>query len=78
MTIPGNQGNRNEGVAVVVGTKGYFGLGKSGTSPYPRLKDFWQYDFILSTWQQLPDFPGSPRMDAVAFVIGNVIYVGTG
>jgi hypothetical protein len=29
-------------------------------------------------WSPLPDFPGQPRDDAAAFVIGTDIYVGTG
>jgi hypothetical protein len=30
------------------------------------------------TWQQLPDFPGTPRDDAASFLIGDHIHVGTG
>ena len=30
------------------------------------------------TWEQLPDFPGTPRDDAASFMIGDHIYVGTG
>ena len=29
-------------------------------------------------WEQLPDFPGTPRDDAAAFSIGCHTYVGTG
>ena len=29
-------------------------------------------------WQQLPDFPGTPRDDAAAFAIGADVFVGTG
>ncbi len=33
---------------------------------------------IAQAWTQLPDFPGTARDDATAFVVGNAIYVGTG
>lgn len=40
------------------------------------------YLFLASNccgqWQQLPDFPGTPRDDAASFTIGDKIYVGTG
>jgi hypothetical protein len=32
----------------------------------------------LSTWTAVPDLPGDPRQNAVAFAIGNYGYVGTG
>ncbi|HNU56762.1 MAG TPA: hypothetical protein PKN30_09225 [Flavobacteriales bacterium] len=33
---------------------------------------------LPQVWSPLPDFPGTARDDAAAFVIGNDIYVGTG
>ena len=33
---------------------------------------------VAQTWEQLPDFPGTPRDDAASFMIGDHIYVGTG
>lgn len=33
---------------------------------------------IAQPWQQLADFPGTTRDDAAAFVIGQVVYVGSG
>lgn len=29
-------------------------------------------------WQQMPNFPGTPRDDASAFAIDDKVYVGTG
>lgn len=55
--------------------KVYMGTGYNG---YQLLKDFYGYDPEAQQWTQEPDFPGLPRYEAVAFVIGNYIYVGTG
>ena len=31
-----------------------------------------------TTWTRIADFPGTERYGAVAFVLGNIAYVGTG
>ncbi len=55
--------------------KVYMGTGFNG---YTLLDDFYSYDPENNTWTQVSDFQGGPRYKAVAFAIGNYIYVGTG
>lgn len=66
---------RHGAVAAAVGTKFYVGLGNSGST---MLNDLWEYDPTTNNWNQLQNFPGTPRKYSVSFVIGNDIYVGTG
>ena len=56
------------------GSKEY--LGVSGS--YDYRKEVWQYDISQKNWLRLEDFPGEAREFAVAFVIGNKAYYGTG
>jgi N-acetylneuraminic acid mutarotase len=42
------------------------------------LKQTWQYDPVLDTWEQKANFPGAGRDAAAGFGIGNKGYVGTG
>jgi N-acetylneuraminic acid mutarotase len=74
--FPGaNASYRKAGISALVGNNAYIGLGVSqGTV----LNDFWQVNLTTKAWTQLPNFPGTNRYDAVAFVIGTNIYVGTG
>ncbi len=60
-------------VALVIGDKGYVGL---GYTPYKN--DFWEYDPANDSWVQKTDFPGAPRLTSIGFGIANKGYVGTG
>lgn len=42
------------------------------------LNDFWKYDAITDSWEQVANLPGSVRRNAVAFSINDIGYVGTG
>ena len=62
-------------VAFSINGKGYVAGGSSSTmSPE---KDFYEYDPSTDSWNRLPDMP-EPRTGAVAFVMGDTAYVGTG
>ncbi len=68
--------DRASACGFAIGDKGYICLGQGQTNPY--FKDTWEYDPINDTWTQKADFVGTARRQAVAFVIGNEAYVGTG
>lgn len=42
------------------------------------LNDFWKYDAMTDSWEQVANLPGSIRRNAVAFSINDIGYVGTG
>lgn len=68
--------NRGSACAFSVGFKAYICLGQGDTNPF--FKDNWEYDLVSETWSQKSDFIGEARRQAVAFVIGDLAYVGTG
>lgn len=68
--------DRGSACGFSIGDKGYICLGQGQTNPY--FKDTWEYDPINDTWTQKADFTGTARRQAVAFVIGNEAFVGTG
>jgi len=41
-------------------------------------KEFWEYLPHEDKWLEMQKFPGTPRISAVAFTIGNKAYAGTG
>jgi N-acetylneuraminic acid mutarotase len=61
-------------VAFSIGTKGYVGMGNSGSNK----KDFWEWDQATNTWTQKADFGGTARYQPVGFSIGSKGYIGTG
>lgn len=70
---------RAAGIAFAAGNKGYWGLGNHAGPGPPRLNnEFFEYNPALNRWSRKKNFPGTPRVDAAAFVIGNKGYVGTG
>jgi len=79
--FPGN-GIKNA-VAFAIDNKGYVCTGDFGSigleSPTAK---FYQFDPTKadthSSWSELPDFPATARVNAVAFVIGKKAYVGCG
>jgi hypothetical protein len=66
--------SRNMAVSVVLNGFVYFGTGASGTS---SLSDIWKYDPADDSWVKITDIPVA-RFGAVAFSIGNKIYLGFG
>jgi N-acetylneuraminic acid mutarotase len=70
---PGTTG-RYGAVAASVGNFGYVGCGFDGNNE----KDFYRYDPTANTWSPFAGFPGDKRINAVAFTVNNVMYVGTG
>lgn len=56
----------------------YVGLGYDGEreTGEKEMTDFWKFE--NGVWIQVASFPGEGRFDAVAFVVGNKAYVGTG
>ena len=71
--FPGD--GRTEAVSFTLDGKGYFGLGKNGTSSF---NDFWKYDPETDQWMQIADFGGVARTGAVAFALDGKAYVGLG
>lgn len=72
---------RGGGVHVSMGTKLYWGLGlgtNAANNSFEFFRDFWEYDVVSKKWIKLPDFPGQKRYAAMAFAIGDNIYVGGG
>lgn len=74
---------RKEAVGFAIGAKGYIGTGVNVSGAC--LADFWEYDNAANTWTQKADFgaatssvTGLVRSNAVAFVVNNKGYVGTG
>ncbi len=70
---------RYRAVAFGLGNYGYVGLGQDRNGIY--YKDFYRYDVAANTWSpggNWNSFPGAARAGAVAFVIGDHAYVGTG
>lgn len=74
---------RKEAVAFAIGTKGYIGTGVDASGAC--LSDFWEYDNAGNAWTQKADFGVATtgdtalvRSNAVAFVVNNKGYVGTG
>ncbi len=70
---------RTGAVAFTIKDKAYIGLGKSITDEKTYYKDFWVYDAISNSWDSLTfEFPGDAVVDAVAFSLNGMGYVGTG
>ncbi|MDJ1501381.1 galactose oxidase [Xanthocytophaga agilis] len=70
---------RSGAVAFSAGGFGYVGLGYNNDTETDYLKDFYKYDPTNDTWTKLSsEFLGDARQYAVAFVINDIAYVGTG
>ncbi|MBP6335107.1 MAG: hypothetical protein KA444_06495, partial [Bacteroidia bacterium] len=71
--FPGTR--RSYAVAFSIGTKGYYGIGFTGST---YLQDFWEYNSTTNAWTAKASFPGTARGEAVGFSIGSKGYVGLG
>lgn len=69
-------GKRERATGFAIGSVGYL-CGGVDTAEVIH-KDLWAYDPVADAWSQKANLPGSPRRDAVSFVINNFAYVGTG
>lgn len=70
--------NRGDAVSFVLNGEAYVGLGWNSITYF---QDFYKFDPESNTWSEqgdIPDFPGGPRIGAVAFVIDDIVYVGSG
>lgn len=70
---------RENGVNFEIEDSLYVGLGRVNDS-YNKDNNVWRYTGkgSYSEWYERADFPGKPRIGAVAFVIGKKAYVGLG
>lgn len=74
--LSGDGLERGSACAFSVENKGYICLGQGETNPF--FGDMWEYDPVTETWAQKANFIGSPRRQAVCFVIDDLAYIGTG
>ena len=67
-------------VSFKIGDDVYVGLGHDEERLYgeKEMRDFYRFDAATESWAEVDSFPGEGRYGAVAFVIGNKAYVGTG
>jgi N-acetylneuraminic acid mutarotase len=56
--------------------KGFYGFGIDSANNFHN--DFWEYDPIADSWEQIASYPGNARYQGVAFSIGDFGYAGTG
>ena len=73
---PFGGGERERGVAFVIGGRAYVGTGVDSANLCRS--DIWEYDPGTNSWTQKANLPGPGRRDAIAFTIGSRGYVGTG
>jgi N-acetylneuraminic acid mutarotase len=64
--------------AFVVNNIGYVGTGRVSPGSNILVQDFFRYRPTNNTWQQITDFPGTPRRGAVGFAIDGFGYIGCG
>lgn len=71
---------RRDAVGFAINGYGYIGTGSvvEGIFDIKGTQDFWKYNPSSNSWTQIANFGGVRRYNAVAFVINNYGYVGTG
>ncbi len=74
--VSGSGMARGSACGFSVNNKGYICLGQGETNPF--FGDLWEYDPVSKTWAQKANFIGTPRRQAVSFVLGDFAYIGTG
>ncbi|MFK7787366.1 MAG: kelch repeat-containing protein [Crocinitomicaceae bacterium] len=57
---------------------GYVGTGRISPTGSTLVQNFYKYDAVTNTWVEITSYPGVGRRGAVAFVIGDYAYVGSG
>ncbi|MEO8148391.1 MAG: DNRLRE domain-containing protein [Bacteroidia bacterium] len=61
-----------------IGSKGYFGIGNTGSATGPYYNDFYEYDPNLNSWTQKASFPGTSRYGVYGTSSNSYGYVGFG
>ncbi len=74
--LSGDGLERGSATGFSIRNKGYICLGQGDFVPYGN--DLWEYDPATQTWAQKADFIGEPRRQAVAFILNDQAYFGTG
>jgi hypothetical protein len=69
---------RQDAFGMTIGNKGYLIGGWDTTYGLNFLPDVWEYDPAADSWTRMNDFPGTPRIDAGGFSVGNIGYYGMG
>ncbi|MFM7644023.1 MAG: kelch repeat-containing protein [Sphingomonadales bacterium] len=69
-------GKRERATGFAIGSVGYL-CGGIDTAEVIH-KDLWAYNPQADAWTQKADLPGSPRRDAISFVMDNYAFVGSG
>ena len=72
--------SRSKAVGFSIGNDGFLGTG-TDLRPFGEFtyQDIWRYNLTRNgTWEKLGDFGGGPRVDAVALVLDETGFVGTG
>ncbi|HEY4966781.1 MAG TPA: kelch repeat-containing protein [Puia sp.] len=68
---------RSEAVSFTIGNFAYLGSGLDSSNG--SLGDFWKYDPVKNSWEQVASLPkGAERSSAVGFSVGNTAICGTG
>jgi hypothetical protein len=68
---------RSEAVSFTIGNFAYLGSGLDCSNTC--LGDFWKYDPVKNSWEQVASLPkGAERSSAVAFSVGRIAICGTG
>ena len=69
--------NSDKGISFSIGDSLYMGLGIPFSSSYSSPTKLWRYTKTRD-WDTMKDFPGKPRIGAVAFTIKDKAYIGLG
>ncbi|MBL7111344.1 MAG: hypothetical protein ISS19_05320 [Bacteroidales bacterium] len=74
---------RYKAIAFSINNKGYLGTGQIHFETGPHsgandlASDFWEYDYLTDSWQQIENYPGYP-VEGMAFVIDSKSFAGLG
>jgi N-acetylneuraminic acid mutarotase len=68
---------RSRGAAIGIGQYGFMGMGNNASTQGP-VNDWWRYDPTADAWSQRASFPGTARVDVVAFSVNGKGYLGGG
>ena len=69
---------RVKAIGAAIGDKAYVGLGAISFGEGNQFNDFWEYDIINDTWEQVESFPGKATNDLFCAVIDDCIYTTEG
>tara|TARA_B110000285_G_scaffold205048_1_gene242491 strand:- start:633 stop:1838 length:1206 start_codon:yes stop_codon:yes gene_type:complete len=74
--LSGDGLDRGNACSFSIENKGYLCLGQGDSNPF--FNDLWEFDEDTDAWSQKSNFIGSARRQAIAFVLNEKAYVGTG